>query len=388
MKGGREPRVAVVHDWLIRVDGSVRTLAEILRTFPRADLFTLVDALEPEERAFLGGRVPRTSFLRRMPKVRSLAWYYVPLMPAAVEQLDLSGYDLVISSSSGFAKGVVVGPDQVHVAYTHSPLRFVWDLQAHYLERFGWRRGPRRWAATAVFHYLRQWDRGSGHGVDHWVAGSRFVARRVEKVHRRPAAVVYPPVEVERFAPAAAREGFYLTAAYMNPFKNLELVVRAFTRTPHRRLVVVGDGPERPRLERIAGENVSFAGAVDDAELASLMGRARAFVYAAPEDFGIVMAEALAAGAPVVALGVGGACEIVRPLGDDPDPTGVLFDEATPESLLDALDRFEAERFSSATCRASALRFSPEAFRDGLRGEVDAALRARGWAGSHTEAER
>ncbi len=281
-----------------------------------------------------------------------------------------------------------MGPDQVHVAYAYSPLRFVWELQPHYLERFGWRRGPRRWAATAVFHYLRQWDRGSGHGVDHWVAASRFVARRVEKVHRRPAAVVYPPVEVERFAPAATREGFYLTAAYMNPFKNLELVVRAFTRTPHRRLVVVGDGPERPRLERIAGENVSFAGAVDDAELASLMGRARAFVYAAPEDFGIVMAEALAAGAPVVALGVGGACEIVRPLGDDPDPTGVLFDEATPESLLDALDRFEAARFSSAACHASALRFSPRAFRDELRGEVDGALRARGWAGSRIEGER
>lgn len=221
--------------------------------------------------------------------------------------------------------------------------------------------------------------------MDHWVAGSRFVARRVEKVHRRPAAVVYPPVEVDRFVPAARREGFYLTAAYMNPFKNLELVVRAFTRTPHRELVVVGDGPERPRLERIAGANVRFAGAVDDAELARLMGRARAFVYAAPEDFGIVMAEALAAGAPVVALGVGGACEIVRPLGGNADPTGVLFHEATPQSLLDALDRFEAAHFSSSACRASALRFAPESFRRGLRGEVDDALRARGWTGLQTE---
>ena len=372
--------MAVVHDWLIRVDGSVRTLAEILRVFPDADVFTLVDALEPGERAFLGGRVPRTSFLRRFPAVRAMCWYYVPLMPAAVEQLDLSGYDLVISSSSGFAKGVVVGPDQVHVAYVHSPLRFVWDLQAHYLERFGWRRGPRRWAAAAVFHYLRQWDRGSAHGVDRWVANSRFVARRIEKVHRRPASVVYPPVEVGRFTPAARRDGFYLTAAYMNPFKNLELVVRAFSRSD-RELIVAGDGPERPRLERIAGENVRFVGAVDDAELASLMGRARAFVYAAPEDFGIVMAEAQAAGAPVAALGVGGACEIVRGL-DHPEPTGVLFDEATPEALLDALDRLEAADISSAACRANALRFGPEAFRQGLRREVDAAL-----AGSHRDTE-
>ncbi|HEY0021245.1 MAG TPA: glycosyltransferase [Longimicrobium sp.] len=361
---GRPPRVAVVHDWLVRMDGSVRTLAEILRCFPQAELYALVDFLPAADRAPLGGRVARTSFLQRMPFIQRLYWYYLPLMPFAVEQLDLRGYDLVVSSSSNVAKGVVVGPDQVHVSYVYSPMRFVWELQGHYLERFGWNRGPKRWLAAAAFHRLRQWDRGSTHGVDLLLTTSAYVARRIQKAYRRPATVVHPPVDTDRFVPGGRRRGYYLTAAYMNPFKNVELILRAFARLPDRELVVVGDGPERDRLRRMAPPNATFLGAVDDAALVGLMQEARAFVYAAPEDFGIVLAEAQACGTPVIALGVGGACEIVRGL-DDATPTGVLYDDPTPAALADAVARFEGAEgaIRPEACRENALRFHASVFR-------------------------
>lgn len=376
--GGRPLRTAVVHDWLVRVDGSVRTLAEILRCFPDAELYSLIDFLPPEDRSLIGGRSARTSFLQRIPFIRRLYWYYLPLMPLAIEQLDLARYDLIISSSSNVAKGVIVGPDQVHVSYIYSPMRFAWDLQGHYLERFGWARGPKRWAASLAFHYLRQWDRSSTNGVDLLLAPSRFVARRIEKAYRRPAAVVHPPVDTDRFRPGPRKGGFYLTAAFFNPFKHVGLVVRAFAGMPERTLCVVGDGPEMGALQRLRTPNINFLGRVGDEELAALMQQARAFVYAAPEDFGIVMAEAQACGTPVIALGVGGATEIVRDL-DHPRPTGVLYNEASVDALTDAVQRFEAAAptIRPEECRSNALRFQSAEFREGLLRHVEAALDTR-----------
>jgi glycosyltransferase involved in cell wall biosynthesis len=366
--GQRPLRIAVVHDWLVRMDGSVRTLAEILQCFPDADLYTLVDFLTPADRALVGGRFARTSFLQSFPFIRRMLWYYLPIMPLAIEQFDFSGYDLIISSSSTVAKGVVVGPDQAHVAYIYSPMRFVWDLQGHYLQRFGWSGGVKRWIAATAFHYLRQWDRGSTNGADVLLASSQYVARRIDKAYRRPATVIHPPVDTDRFQLGSTKRDFYLTAAFMNPFKNLSLIVQTFARLPDRTLYVVGDGPEMPRLVRSRTPNITFLGSVSDDALVALMQEAKAFVYAAPEDFGIVMAEAQACGTPVIALGVGGAREIVRDLSD-PAPTGVLYDEASTEALEDAICRFEAamEGILPDECRKNALRFRSSVFRTSFR---------------------
>jgi glycosyltransferase involved in cell wall biosynthesis len=369
------PRVAVVHDWLVRSDGSVKVLAEILRCFPQADVFTLVDRLDDQTRKIIGGRATRTSFLQHLPGIPRLLWYYLPLMPLAVEQLDLRAYELIISSSSNVAKGVLVGPDQVHVSYVHSPMRFVWDLQQYYLERFGWDRGVRRLAASAVFHYLRQWDRASTNGVDRLIAPSEFVARRILKTYRRSASVVHPPVDVGRFTLQERKEDFYFTTAYLNPFKNVDLVVRAFAQLPGLRLVVGGDGPDRNRIRALSAPNITFVGHLTDADVSCWMCRAKAFVYAAPEDFGIVLVEAQACGTPVIALGVGGACEIFSDMHDR-SPTAVLYAEATEVALIHAIERFErnSSSFSPAACRENAMRFTAPAFRARFSAEVTKAL--------------
>jgi glycosyltransferase involved in cell wall biosynthesis len=373
-------RVAVVHDWLVRVDGSVRLLGEILRCFPGADLFTLIDLLADADRArYLGGRRSKSTALRHAPGIRRLYWYYVPLMPRALRGIDLRGYDLVVTSSATVVKGVRTHPGQAHVAYVHSPMRFAWDLEAYYLRRFGWDRGARKLLATQAFGRLREWDRGSNGGIDVLLANSAYVARRIERCWGLPSRVLHPAVSLERFTPRTEHDGYYLTAAFMNPFKNVGLIVRTFSAMPARRLIVVGDGPERDAIAAMAGSNVELRGAVDDAELARLMGGARAFVYAAPEDFGIVMVEAQAAGTPVIALGEGGACEIVRGL-NDADPTGVLYADATERALAAAVERFEAEehRIDRERCRRNALRFTPAAFQAGLLHAAREALAMHG----------
>ncbi|MEO8627623.1 MAG: glycosyltransferase [Betaproteobacteria bacterium] len=371
-----ELRVAVVHDWLVRNDGSVKVLAEILRCFPQADLFTLVDFLDRQTRLLIGGRQTITSFLQGMPGIQRSLWYYVPLMPLAIEQLDVRAYDLVISSSSNVAKGILVGPDQVHVSYVHSPMRFVWDLQHYYLGRFGWNYGIKRWAASAAFHYLRQWDAATTNGVDRLLAPSAFVARRILKTYRRAASVVYPPVDVDRFSLQEKKDEVYFTTAYFNPFKNVDLVVRVFARLPHLQLVVGGDGPDRDRIAASGGANITFLGQLSDADVCMWMRRAKAFVYAAPEDFGIVLAEAQSSGTPVIALGVGGAREIVADISAA-HPTGILYPEATQAALLEAVQRFERDSssFSPHACRTNAMRFNATTFRRRFCDEVSIAMK-------------
>jgi glycosyltransferase involved in cell wall biosynthesis len=314
-------------------------------------------------------------------------------MGLAVEQFDLSSYDLVISSSHTVAKGVITGPDQLHVSYVHSPMRYVWDLQPRYLDSFGWKRGAKGAAARVLFHYLRLWDSRTAAGVDDYIANSAFIARRVEKAYGRRATVIYPSVDTERFTPGGQKGDFYLTSASRNPFKETALVVDAFRHTPERRLVVTGEASDMERIRALAGPNVELLGHVPTDRLVDLMREAKAFVFAAAEDFGIVMAEAQACGTPVVAFGRGGAAEIVRSVPrpesarmrppprqrtDGPDhdtrPTGVLFDEQTVPSLLVALERFERDEdaITSEACRASALRFSADRFRKRFTSHVEA----------------
>lgn len=357
-------KTAIVHDWLVVSGGAERVLEQMLQVIPDADLFSLIDFLPESERGFLGGRGVRTSFLQRMPGARSHYRNYLALMPLAIEQFDLSAYDLVVSSSHAVAKGVLTGPDQLHLCMCYSPMRYVWDLQHQYLRESGLDRGLRSAVARRLLHRVRNWDARTGNGVDEFIAISRFVARRIRKAYRRDSTVIYPPVDVETFSPGPSREDFYLTASRLVPYKRVDLVVDAFAALPESTLVVIGDGPEASRIRGRAGPNVRVLGHQPVNVLRDHMQRARAFIFAAEEDFGIVPLEAQACGTPVIALDRGGARETIRGLDHD-QPTGVFFAEQTPESLREAIARFTREelRITPAACRTNALRFAPDRFR-------------------------
>ncbi|WP_258002197.1 glycosyltransferase family 4 protein [Burkholderia sp. WAC0059] len=369
--------MAVVHDWLTTYAGAERVLEQILGLWPQADLFTVVDFLPDDERRALHGKRAVTSFIQHLPRARSAYRAYLPLMPLAVEQFDLSVYDLVISSSHAVAKGVITGPDQVHVSYVHSPIRYAWDLQHEYLNGAGLARGAKGWLARAILHYLRIWDQRTTHGVDLLVANSRFIGRRIRKVYGREAAMVYPPVDVERFCPGPGREDFYLCASRMVPYKRVPLVVEAFAQMPARRLVVIGDGPDFARAQAAAGPNVVLLGRLPAAGLLGYMQRARGFVFAAEEDFGIAVVEAQACGTPVIAYGRGGVLETVI---DSPDParaTGLFFRERSVAAIVEAIGRFERHApFDPQVCRRNALRFGAARFRREFLSAVEAACRA------------
>lgn len=362
-------RIAVVHEWLETPAGSEQVLEQILRLFPEADLFSVVDWMDDETRVRLGGVRPRTTFIQRLPFSRRRFRNYLPLMPLAIERLDLSRYDLVISSSHAVAKGVLTGPDQVHICYCHSPMRYAWDLQSEYLREAG---AVRRLVTECVLHYLRIWDFRSSAGVDDFIANSDYVAGRIAKCYRRNAVVVHPPVDMAFFQRGDRKEEYYFAASRFAPYKRVDILIEAFNRVPHKRLVVAGDGPEWKRCAAAACGNVTLLGHVSRPRLRELMQRARAFVFAAKEDFGIVVGEAQACGTPVICYGRGGAPEIVAD-----GVTGVLFDEQTPESLIDAIGRSDGVDYEPAVIRRLAERFGADRFRSEFRAVVDATLKAR-----------
>jgi glycosyltransferase involved in cell wall biosynthesis len=364
-------KVAIVHEWFDTYAGSERVVEQMLAIWPEADLFALVDFLPEAERGFLGGRRVRTSFIQRLPLARRHFRKFLGLMPLAVEQFDLAGYDLVISSSHAVAKGVLTGPGQLHVSYVHSPMRYAWDLQGQYLRQAGLERGPLSWYTRWQLHQLRHWDRSSAVGVDSLVANSRYIAERIRKVWGRESTVIHPPVDVDRFALSDAAREHYLIAARMVPYKRIDLVAAAFAGMPGRRLVICGDGPELANVQAaVAGApNITLRGRVSQAELLALVQTARGFVFAAEEDFGIGMVEALAAGTPVIAYGRGGAADIVAP------GTGLLFAEQSADGISRAIEAFEAAPPPDpAACRTQAMTFSNAVFRHKLRGHVEALL--------------
>lgn len=370
-------RIAIVYDWLVTLGGGERVLIDMLECYPQADLFVTVDFFSENQRRQLGsGRKINTSFIQRIPFAKKHYWKLAPLMPLAVELHDLRGYDLVLSGSHAFAKGVTVGPDQLHISYIHSPPRFAWDKLLDYLDNFGYKSGPKRMLASWLFHRIRGWDARSANGVDMMIANSDYIRRRIWKTYRRDALKIYPPVDVDRFQPATVRDDFYFCASFMNPFKRMDAVIDAFALTPQRRLIVAGHGPQEQLLRGRASANIEFLGWVSDEVMADHMSRARAFVFAAEEDFGIIVAEAQAAGAPVIGLARGGTAEIVRPIGHQA-PTGVLFNEATPEAICEAIADFESHEASITpqACRENALRFSKQQFKKSFTALVDQAWR-------------
>ena len=370
-------RVAIVHEWLETYAGSERVLEQLLAIWPEADLFAVCDFLPAGERGFLKGKVPATSFIQRLPRAQKWFRYYLGLMPVAVEQFDLSGYDLVISSSHAVAKGVLTGPATLHVSYVHSPMRYAWDLQHQYLRQAGLDRGVKGVLTRWLLARMRAWDHLSAARPDVILANSGWIAGRILKCWRRESTVLYPPVDLDSFPCVTAKQDFYLIAARLVPYKRVDLVAEAFAALPDKKLVIVGDGPELARVRAAAGgaANIEFKGRVGQRELVALLQAARAFVFAAEEDFGIGMVEAQACGTPLIAYGRGGAADIVRE-----GETGVLFPAQTAASLRDAVACFEAMSIRPEACAANAARFSRAAFRDRLRDLVAEAAAARGMA--------
>lgn len=366
-------KIAIIHDWLVTYAGAERVLEQMLLCYPQADLFSIVDFLPPKERDFLGGRRVTTSFLQNFPGAKKHYRAYLPLMPLAVEQLDLSGYDLVISSSHAVAKGVLVGPDQLHVCMCYSPIRYAWDLQHQYLRESGLVRGIKAWVVRWLLHKVRMWDVRTAHGVDKFVAISHFIARRIEKAYRRDSVVIYPSVNVDAFELCEVKSDFYLVASRMVPYKKMPMIVEAFNRMPEQQLVVIGDGPDLEKCKAMAGPNVKVLGYQQFEVMKAYLERAKAFVFAAEEDFGIAPLEAQACGTPVIAYGKGGALETIRGI-DHAQPTGVFFYEQTAAALMDAVQEFEKKRHLVVAhdCRNNAQRFTSEIFRKNFRGMVDA----------------
>ncbi|PHM66214.1 glycosyl transferase, group 1 family protein [Xenorhabdus stockiae] len=358
-------KISIIHEWLVSYAGSEQVSANILRLYPRAKLFSLVDFLTDKQRESLGNKRAITSFIQKLPKANKHYQKYLPLMPLAIEQLDVSHADIVISSSHAVAKGVLTGPDQLHISYVHSPMRYAWDLQHQYLRESGLNKGLKGWITKWLLHKLRQWDYRTANGVDHFVANSHFIARRIKKVYGRDATVIYPPVAVEDFPCVEQKEDFYFTASRMVPYKKMDLIVEAFTKMPDKKLIVIGDGSEYKRIAALADghTNITLLGYQPFEELKSHMQRAKAFVFAAEEDFGITPVEAQACGTPVIAFGKGGALETVRPLGHG-EPTGLFFDKQDVESLCSTVKLFESSisQFQPQFCRKNAERFSEARF--------------------------
>ncbi len=361
-----EMRVALIHYWLVGMRGGEKVLEALCRMFPQADIFTHVVVPDRLSKTLRRHHI-RTTFVSRLPMAASQYQKYLPLMPRALEQLDLTGYDLVISSESGPAKGVIAPPEAPHLCYCHSPMRYLWDQYHTYRAGAGW---LTRQIMPHMAHRLRQWDVTSAARVDRFVANSTHVAARIEKYWRREAAIVHPPVLVDAFAPAPAGElgDFYLWAGELAPYKRPDLVIEAFNRLG-RKLVVIG-GPEKTRktLEARAKDNITFLGHVPFDVLKSHMARCKALLFPGEEDFGIIPVEAMASGRPVIAYGRGGALDTVID-----GETGLLFRDQSTEDLIAAIERFEAEgldRLDPAALRAHATRFDAAGFRAGMEREL------------------
>ena len=352
-------KTAIVHDWLVTYGGAERVLEQMLKCFPDADLFSLYDFIPPGERDFILNKKVDTSVLQRLPFAKKKYRSYLPLMPLAIEQFDLSDYDLVISSNYAVAKGVITGPDQLHICMCYSPIRYAWDMMHQYLRESRLTGGPKGWFARYLLHRIRMWDYRTSNGVDEFIAISKYIARRIRKVYRREATVIYPPVDVDAFELCSEKENFYLTTSRMVPYKKIDLIVEAFSSMPDKSLVVIGDGPDFDKVKKKAGGNITLLGYQPFEVLKDHMQRARAFIFAAEEDFGIVPVEAQACGTPVIAYGKGGALETVID-----GVTGLFFTEQTPEHLIDAVDRFEQRcgTFEPELIREHALQFSTENF--------------------------
>lgn len=360
-----KPKVALVHDWLTGQRGGEKVLEVFAEIFPEAPIYTLFhfpgsQIKEIETRTII------TSFLQSWPFLKRKYRFYLPLFPLAAEVFDLQQYDLVISSSHCVAKGVIPHPNSLHICYVHSPVRYAWNQYFPYFssDRLNF---FSRTFIPPIIHYLRLWDESSSHRVDHFVANSKNVARRIQKYYRRQAVVIHPPVDTQFFQPEEEQEDYYLMVSALVPYKRLDLAVEAFNRTGEP-LKIVGQGPDYKKLKKMARENIEFFGPLDAKDLLHVYQRARALILPGEEDFGITSLESQACGVPVIAYGRGGAIETMIP-----EKTGLIFLDLSVENLLEVLDKFRGFEFNKTKVRDNALNFS----RDKFKSHVSAYIRQK-----------
>lgn len=359
------PKYALVHEWLTpnATGGSELVVQEILKHID-ADLYALIDFESANPKSYLYQRKIGTTFLQHFPFAQNGVQKYLPFLPLAIEQLDLRQYDVILSSSHAVAKGVLTAPHQMHVCYCHAPMRYAWDLTFDYLRSSKLGQGLAGIPTRYLLHRLRQWDVISANRVDHFIANSKTTARRIWRYYRRSAKVIYPPVDVDRFPFNSAKQDFYVTVSRLVSYKKISLIVQVFNQLGLP-LIVIGSGAELKHLQRIAQPNVQILGWQPDEVVNEYLSQAKAFVYAAYEDFGIAPVEAQACGTPVIAFGAGGTLETVRDVRQHGSQgTGILFFEQTEEALIEAVQSFETHQpiFEPAVARSHALYFRADRF--------------------------
>ena len=348
-------KIAIVHDWLVTNAGAEKVLKEINEIFPDADIFSLVDFLSTSQReGILGLKKVKTSFIQKLPFASRMFRYYLPLFPKAIESLDIGQYDVILSSSWAVAKGVKKSKKQLHICYCHTPIRYAWDLYDEYISKTPWFLRP---FVSFSLKRIRSWDVKTHSRVDYFIANSNVVKDRIQRIYGRESTVIFPPADIHKFVEQRDKKEFYLTVSRLVSYKKIDLIVKAFNGTPHKKLVVIGGGDDYKYLKSIANSNVSILGAVSDELVIKHMQDAKAFVFAAEEDFGIVSIEAQACGTPVIAYGKAGSLDTVQD-----QISGVFFYQQTEESIKDSISKFETLTFDSGIIRNHAIGFSNQRF--------------------------
>ena len=371
-------KVALIHDWLTGMRGGEKVLEVFCELFPDADLFTLLH-IKGSVSKLIENRNIKTSFIQKLPFVEKKYRHFLPLFPSAIEQFDLGGYDLILSSSHCVAKGIIPSPDAVSISYVHTPMRYIWDMYYDYFGR-GRAGALTRFAMLFVADYLRKWDVNSTNRCDYLIANSKHVASRIKRYYNRDADVIYPPVETKRFNISNALADYFLIVSAFVPYKRIDIAIEAFNKLSLP-LKIVGTGQDEKRLKGLAGKNIEFLGWRNEDELVELYSKCKALIFPGEEDFGIVPVEAMASGRPVIAYGKGGALETVMPLnqgigvreqGLEEKPTGVFFYEQTSEALRDAVHIFEknSDKFDSEAIRSHALKFDRKIFKENISGYI------------------
>ncbi|MDB9774713.1 glycosyltransferase [Vicingaceae bacterium] len=335
----RKLKVAIVHDWFTVDGGAEKVCREIINLYPEADVFSLIDFLSDSDRiTILKGKKSTTSIIQKFPFAKKYYRYYLPWFPYAIEQINLTNYDLIISSSYAVAKGVLTHSNQVHVCYCHSPMRYLWDLYFSYIPKSKWSNFPIAYFMRHYISKLRQWDVISSNRVDAFIANSNNIAKRIKKVYRRESTVVYPPLFTDKFPLVNLKEDYYVSASRLVPYKKVELAILAFKKLPNKRLKIIGDGPEYLKLRQLAkgSPNIEMLGFLEEADFASVIGKAKAFINSSFEDFGIAPVEAQACGTPIIGYAKGGVLETTIE-----NNTAIYFHEQTPEAIIEAIEKFE-----------------------------------------------
>ena len=362
-------KTAIVHDWFVSYAGSERVVESLTNIWKDADVFVLFNLLnESDQKIVVKNKIPKTSFLQKFSSIKKNHRKFLPLFPYAIEQFDLSEYDLIISSSHAVAKGVLTNSNQLHICYCHTPIRYAWDLTHQYLKEANLTTGIKGTIAKSILHYIRIWDSATAVRPDYYIANSNYIAKRIQKIYRRESKVIYPPVDTEKFKCESNKENYYLAASRFVPYKRIDLIAEAFSRMPDKKLLIIGDGPEEEKIRSKSGSNIEFLGFKSGQELVEYMQKAKAFVFAAEEDFGIMIVEALSCGTPVIAFNKGGASESVIN-----EETGIFYNEQTADSIIHAVERFELSKgkFDPVKISNSAKKFDRKIFEQQIKDFVD-----------------